>query len=434
MHTDFTLIIDMGLVIIIGTVLAILAKAMKQPPMIAYIVAGILLGPFGLSLISSQHEISVLSELGVAFLLFIAGVELDVGKMKKVGKVAMITGILQVTITLLIGFSVSEFLGFNFMESIYIGLVVAFSSTMVVVKHLSETYRLNSLQGRISIGILLLQDIAVILALSLLGNLENFMSWPVFSRIIINGLGLVSIAVVMSKFIFPTVLRYSANSKETLFLVSVSTCFFFIGISYYLGFSVAIGGFIGGLALASYPYNIEIASKIMPLRDFFTVIFFATLGMQIDLMVMGTNLMVIGALLLILLIVKPLIIILILSSMGYGSRVPILTGLGLSQASEFSFVLARDGLLLDRITPATYSIIITLTVFTMALTPYMDKIGKRISKTLSRRFPNGFLIFKHTVKDLDLLEGEELKNHVVLLGCHETGREILDKFHDKEFI
>lgn len=432
-QTEISLVMDIGIIIVVGTVLALLFKSLKQSPIIGYIISGIILGPLGLSFISNQQEILVLSELGVAFLLFTAGIELDFDRLRKVGSISVIVALLSITSSFIIGFITSHLFGLPIIESIYIGLTVSFSSTMVVVKILVDKYKLNSLQGRLCLGILLVQDIAIIIALSFLGNLTKILYVEPMLRMVLNGLGLLSIAIILSKFFFPHILKYSAKSEELFFLISVSTCFIFIGLSSFLGFSIAIGGFIGGLALTTYPYNIEITSKMRPLRNFFTVIFFSFLGMQIGFSPIFGMLTLVLALLIILMLIKPLIMSFSLSALGYGSRVPILVGTGLAQGSEFIFILATQGMRLGHITQNIYSVVITVVLISMGLTPYLFSGGGKLSRWLSKKFPEGFHISKRRVEDIEEIENE-LKNHIILIGCHKTGGEILEKLEDKKII
>lgn len=430
--TQYALLYNIGLIVIVSTVLFYIFRVFKQPSITAYIISGIMLGPFGFSLITNQQEIMVLSELGVAFLLFMVGVELDFSKLGKVSKVCLIAAILQSSIGFFTGYGISKFLNYSGLEPYYLGLAVAFSSTMVVVKILSDKKKLNALRGRISIGILLIQDIVIILALSLLSKTGITFSSEIMIQTLINGLGLVAISVVLGKFILPHILKYSADNRELFFLVCVATAFLFISLSSFLGFSIAIGGFIGGLALATYPFNVEIRNEILPLRDFFTVIFFTSLGMQVNFSFLVNLLFPFLLFLVVLVILKPIVISIILGSLGYGSKIPILVGLGLAQGSEFVFVLADQGMKLGHITPETYTLIISLILVSIAGTPYLHKFGIRLGDYFSRRFPTGFLS-RHKVKDIEEME-ERLKDHIILLGCDRSGGEVLKEISDHDVV
>lgn len=426
------ILFDIGLIVIVAAVLAYIFRSLKQPGMVAYVITGFVLGPFGLSLITNQQEIITLSELGVAFLLFMAGVELEFSKLGEVGKVAVITGALQTGIAFLTGFTISNLLQFSGMEPYYLGLAVSFSSTMAVVKILSDKRKINALSGRISIGILLIEDIIIILALSVLSQVGVSFSSQAFIETAASGLGLVSIAIVLGRYVLPEILRHAAGNRELFFLVSVATAFFFIGLASVLGFSIAIGGFVGGLALATYPFNTEIRSEILPLRNFFTVLFFASLGMQVNIFLLGEILIPFLLLLAVLMVLKPVVITGALSYFGYGSKTPVLVGLGLAQGSEFIFVLAREGVKLGHIGQEIYTMMISLTLISIASTPYLHKLATKLGDYFSSRFPSGF-ISRHQVEEIEDIE-EEMEGHLILLGCDRTGSEILEKVHDHDIV
>lgn len=426
------LLFDIGVIVLLAAVLSYVFRALKQPGMIAYVLTGIVLGPFGLSLITNQNEIMALSELGVAFLLFMAGIELDFSKLGKIGKVVFLTSVVQIGTVFLSGFLIGKFLNFQGIEPYYIGLAVAFSSTMVVVKILSDKKKINALRGRLSIGVLLIQDIVIILVLSSLSKIGISASSKALVQTAINGLGLIAIAIVSGKYVLPRVLHYSAGNRELFFLVSVATAFFFIGIASVLGFSIAIGGFIGGLSLASYPYNTEIRNEILPLRNFFLVIFFASLGMQINLVVLRSAIVPLTLLFGVLFVVKPIIIMGVLSYFGYGSKTPVLVGFGLAQGSEFVFILADQGMKLGHIGTEIYTMLISLILISIAVTPYLHRIANKLADHISRKHPRG-LISSHRIKNASDAE-KKMKDHIVILGCDKTGGEILEEAVDHDVI
>lgn len=420
---QYSLLFDIGIIVILAAALSYIFRLLRQPSIIAYVMTGIILGPFGLSLITNQGDILTLSELGIAFLLFMAGIELDISKLREVGKVATVTASMQMAITFAVGYWISMSFNYGGLEAFYLGLAVAFSSTMAVVKILSDKRKIDALRGRISIGILLMQDIVIILALSFMSKLGITMSAEILAQTAMNGLGLIAIAVVLGKFVLPPVLKSSATNRELFFLVSVATAFFFIGLSSFLGFSIAIGGFIGGLALATYPFNVEIRNKIIPLRDFFTVIFFSSLGMQLNLALMGNLVTPFLLFMLVLILLKPIIITTVLSFMGYGSKIPILVGLGLAQGSEFVFVLADKGMKMGHISDGTYSLIISLVLLSIMVTPYLHRLASKLADIIASRYPQGF-ISSEKVKHIEKME-DELEDHIVLLGADRAGMEVL---------
>ncbi|OYT43555.1 MAG: hypothetical protein B6U88_00625 [Candidatus Aenigmarchaeota archaeon ex4484_56] len=404
-----------GIIIIFSTFLGYIAKLLKQPTIIAYLIAGVILGPYGLSILSSKEEILFLSELGIAFLLFIVGLELNLWKLKKLGKEIIIVSLIQIIIIFLSTYLIFNRL-FNQIEALYLGISAAFSSTMIVVKYLSDKKKIGSLQGRLTTGILIIQDIVIIIIFSLLPNMFNPISIELL-KLAINGIGLLCIAIVLNKLLFPFILRDAAKTRELFFLVSISTAFSFIILAYLLGFSIAIGGLIAGLAIATYPYNTEIESEIRPLRDFFLVILFATLGMQINIYLLLDYLQIILLLFLILLILKPLTIIGSLKIFGYNRRIPILVGIPLAQASEFSFIFAQEGLSKGYISQDFYSLVISVVFMSIAISPYLFSISTKLANKISREKIN--------------VKKKKFKNHIVLLGCHKAGKYLVENLKNK---
>lgn len=414
---EFNLVFYIGLIIILGTILGYVARALRQPTILAYFLTGIIFGPFGLGILTNQEEILALSELGIAFLLFIVGLDLNIGKLKKIGGPVLAISALQMVITFVAGGVMSHFLGFSLIESFYLGLTVAFSSTLVVVKHLSDRKKVTSLAGRWSIGILIMQDIFAVLILSLLPNLGlGSLPQDRLLTIFVSGVGLISTAIVMNRFIFPTILKYSAKTRELFFLTSISTAFLFISLSYYLDFSIAVGGFLAGIALASYPYNVGIESEVRPLRDFFLVIFFTSLGMQVNPLLVGPYLKLLAIMALLVLVLKPLTLIWGLRLFGYKKRIPIFVGMSLAQASEFSFVIAQEGLSIGHISAELASVITLFALFTMVVSPYIFALSTKIADKVSRA--------KEEVE-----EQEQLKDHVIILGCHKAGKYVIENLN-----
>jgi len=267
---ELFLMFEIGIMIILAGVLAFILRLIKQPLIPAYIIAGIILGPLSVGLIQNMEVLHVLSEIGIAFLVFYAGTEINIGKLKEVGKAAMIGGTVQVILLFTSAYFVSIWLGLTGRAPIYVGLVVAFSSTMVVLKLLADKRELNSLHGRIVIGILLVQDLAAIIALTLITADLTLIS---IGSALLKAVLFVIIAIFLSKTINP-ILRISAKSTELLLLISITLLFLFALGSYVADLSLVIGAFFAGLVLANSAYKTEIQGKILPIRDFFAVLFF----------------------------------------------------------------------------------------------------------------------------------------------------------------
>ncbi|MCK4968157.1 MAG: cation:proton antiporter, partial [Candidatus Aenigmarchaeota archaeon] len=394
---------------------------------------GFILGPHGLALITNEALITALSEIGIALLLFTVGMEMDLTKLKNVGKIASIGSILQLILTASGGFILAISLGFTQIESVYIALIVSFSSTMIAIKLLSDKEQLDTLSGRISVGILLAQDVIVVLAMSFMQNITNI-SLSILGLVIFKAIGLFAIALVLNKFIFPQFLKKIVKDKELVFLVTLSICFIFGAVSYILGFSIAVGGFLAGISLAVFPYNLDISSRVKPLRDFFTILFFGSLGLAVSFSNMAQLIVPLVALSLFVIFGKFIIISVVSAIFGYKKRVSIFTGLYLSNISEFSLILVGVGYALGHVSLELVSISTLLALITITVTSYTIKYDESIQKTLRPLFSfvDGFRLFKHNYQ-LSNVSGssEKLKNHVIIIGAHTMGQTIIDNLVSK---
>jgi len=427
------LLLDLGLILLAATVFNYIARILKQPSLLAYIFAGIVIGPIvlgslGLEFagipigVTTTEEILILSELGVAFLLFSIGVESDFSKLAEMGKVVTIGSVLQVFLTGILVFIFNFLLNIlTFEQSLYLGLIVAFSSTTIVVKLLSDSHEINTLHGRLMIGFLLIQDVLVILALPLLENISNILSASVVGVLVIKVAVLLAIAYALNKYAYPKLFAFAVQSDELFFLSALSSVFVFIFLSYLLNFSMAVGAFVAGVALSTLPYNLEVLHKIRGVRDFLATIFFVTLGIQITPSFSAFPLELAIVLVGIVFIFKPLIYFIITMLNGYGSRVGLMVGLGLAQVSEFSFIIANQGKPILDMTPGLYPFIIVLIAFSMAATPYFmgytnffyDLIHKLFGKALTPITKSKK--FNEKINDLESLP-QNLNDHIVVFG------------------
>jgi Kef-type K+ transport system membrane component KefB len=413
------LLTELAIIIVSAAILAFIARLFKQPIIPAYILAGLLLVLTG---IGSNSFVETISQLGIAFLLFIVGLEIDLNRIKEVGVVATIGGTLLCVVLFWIGFGVSLLLSFTRIEAAYIGLVLAFSSTMIVVKILADRNELDTLHGRITIGILLVQDVLAIISLFVLSSLNNFNATKlVFMLTTI--LAVVALTYIIGKVILPIIFKHAAKSEEILFITAVAVCLIFIGIFQYLGLSVAIGAFLAGLTLGNLPYNFEIISLVKPLRDFFSVIFFVLLGMQLDIRAITSNITIIIVLIALIILIKPLLIMIVVSFFGYKKQPSYLTSIGLAQTSEFSLILAVFGVSVGHISKDLFSSVIFITIITMAMTAYLFEYEKKIYRKIS-----GFLELFERASGKDDLENvsENIKKDVILVGCDRLGSTIFN--------
>jgi len=408
---------DIGFVIIVATVFAYAARILKQPLIPAYILAGVVIGPM-LGLITNTEIVKTLSEIGIAFLLFIVGLEINLKKLKGVGLVASLGGVIQVVFIFAIAFIVSLLIGFIAIEAVYIAFVIALSSTMVVVKILSDRKQIDTLHGKIIIGILVMQDIIAIIALSILANISDF-SFITLALSIFNGFVALFIAILISKYLFPSIFAFAAKSQELLFISAVSVSFFYSILFNYLGFSIAIGAFIGGVSLANLHYNIEIIGKIKALRDFFSVMFFVSLGMQLFFGSFSAIIKPLIVLLILVIVFKPLIMMFTTAFFGYKKRTAFLTAISLAQISEFSLIIVAQGLLLGHINHEIFSLTVLLAIITITLTTYFVKFEDDIYKRASK-YLDAFDRLTDNQEDLEYMPKKK-RNDIILCGYNRIG-------------
>ncbi|MFH1240365.1 MAG: cation:proton antiporter [Candidatus Diapherotrites archaeon] len=439
--TDFGLILDLGLIVVMATIFAGIARWLKQPYLLAYIVAGVVIGPLGLGAlgfeffgiplgITNHFNIKILSELGIAFLLFSVGVETDISKLFKMGKIVLLGGIMQVVITILSILAFNHFTGIlPFETALYLGVILAFSSTMVVIKILSDSFQINTLHGRLMVGFLLVQDVLVIIAFPILANIGQLNNFDYLFPTLLRGIALLISAIILAKVVFPRIFKRIVKHSELLFLSSVSVCFMFIYIAFILDFSIAIGAFIAGLTLSALPYNFEIFSKIRGLRDFFVTIFFVSLGMQLTFSFAGLPITLILFIFLTVFFLKPFLFYIFTLFSGYGSQISLAVALSLAQVSEFSLVLASQGYnpadpTGSVLSAPLFSIIILTIALSMITTPYLMSSNTLIYKKF-RKFSRFLPVklgksFFRKVDDLQLIP-KTMNDHIVIIGAGTMG-------------
>ena len=410
--------LQLGIVVIVSALAAFILRLLKQPQILAYVIAGIFLTPV-FHLVTDTSVIQSMSIIGIAFLLFLVGLEMDLKSLKSVAWVSSIGGLLQILILFILGYVVALLLGLLSLEAAYIGLMIAFSSTMVVMKILSDKRELQTLHGRIVVGILLVEDIIAIFALSVLGSLSEF-SVMLLTVAILKFLSLFMIAYLLSRFVFPSVFRFSAYHQELLLIMSLATCFLFALVFQYLGFSIAIGAFLAGLALGNLQYNLEIIGKVKSLRDFFALLFFVSLGMGLSLAVIKDWWAPLLILVALVLIIKPLLTMTLCSLFSYRKKPSFLTANALAQTGEFSLIIAAEGLALGHITDSLFSLIVLVALITITYTSYSIQYEYSLYRLL--RWPLRIFDLFSTQKEI---VQKEIRPTIVLCGYNRIGYSIL---------
>jgi Kef-type K+ transport system membrane component KefB len=363
------ILFDIGLAIVAATALAYVARLLRQPLLLAYIGAGLLIGPPVLGLVHSEETISELSELGLAFLMFIVGLEIDLKKLVSSGRIGALVGTIQVVACAAITILFAVLLGYGGLPALYLGVATAFSSTMIVVKLLSDKSELDTVDGRLTLGILLMQDVLAIVVLALQPNLNDPSVLPIAVSVA-SGFGLVVGALLVSRYVLPALFQYVAKSPEIIMISAITWCLLVGYMAMLANFSIAMGALIAGVTLSAFPYSLDVVAKIRSLRDFFVTLFFVALGMQLQIDTLHVVLVSL-ALSVVVILSRFVTIGPSLYLLGYGSRVGSLCSLALAQAGEFALVIVALGLTLGHVDREIASILALTLVITSTVSTYM---------------------------------------------------------------
>jgi len=420
--------LQLAIVLLLSSFFGFLVLRLKLPLVVAYLLAGVSLS--FVVLFDTNHSVvlDVLPEIGIAFVLFLIGMELDLREIKSLGKPIVVSAIGQIIISTFAGFAIAQALGFTSTESVYLGLGLAFSSTVVVIKMLLEKHDLNSLYGKLSIGILLIEDLVAIAALMLLTVSSSFLqiglqqSLPLLA-LILKAVGIFILTFFLSKYVLERIFKAVAKSVELLFLTAITWCFVFTSIAVLWGFSVVIGAFLAGVALASSPYHLQIQGKIKPLRDFFVTLFFVYLGVQAnpkDLLTAWPTILIFTIFALVL---KPFLYMFILGRFGFRKHTLFQTSLNLSQISEFSLVVLLVGVQLGSASPKALSVMAIVAVISIIISSILIYYSRRIYALVWPIIG----LFEHKTKTHFMEERKEdgLAEHVVIIGAHRIGRPLV---------
>jgi|APSaa5957512576_1039674.scaffolds.fasta_scaffold04123_5 Kef-type K+ transport system membrane component KefB/Trk K+ transport system NAD-binding subunit len=415
--------IELSIIIGITVLVAGITKLLKQPLIIGYILAGIIVSPYFLNVIKSAETLAVFSQMGIAFLLFIVGLSLSPRVIKEVGKVSLVTGIGQILFTSLIGFILSRLLGFTLIASAYIAIALTFSSTIIIMKLLSDKKDLDKLYGKISVGFLLVQDIFVIVLLMVISSFSGRLDEQVLSsNYILSGIGLIIGLILITIYVLPRLSKFFAKSQEFLFLFSIGWGLGLASLFYYFGFSMEIGALVAGIALSMSPYHYEISSKMRPLRDFFIILFFILLGSQMAFGNIGNLIIPAIILSLFILIGNPIIVMVLMGLLGYKKKVGFQAGLTVAQISEFSLILITLGVTAGHLPLEILSLVTIVGLITISgstyLISYSDKIYPYLKKYLG--------IFER--KNLNENKHPSNKYDLILFGYNRIGYDLLKSF------
>ncbi len=379
---------EVTIILLLASLIGAIGTKLRQPLIVSFIVVGILVGPSGFHLVASHDQIELLARIGIAILLFIVGLKLDLHLIRTMGPVALATGLGQVIFTSLFGFLIALAFGMSTVSAAYTAVALTFSSTIIIVKLLSDKKEIDSLHGRIAIGFLIVQDIMVVLAMIALstfggaGAQDTSFLWEILTALGKGSLFLGGLLILMRTAI-PRLLEQLARSQELLVLFSIAWAVVLGATGDVLGFSTEVGAFLAGVSLASTHYREAIGSRLVTLRDFLLLFFFIELGSRLDLSMLGDQLVSSAVFSVFVLVGNPLIVMIIMGIMGYRKRTGFLAGLAVAQISEFSLILASLGLSLGHIDKEIVGLITLVGIVTIGLSTYMILYSASLYRFLS---------------------------------------------------
>jgi len=422
---------QLGATLGLALLISWLMKILKQPLIIGYIITGIIVGPAVSGIVTRGSQLEAFSHLGIALLLFIVGLGLKPNVIKEVGRVAFITGIAQIVVTTVVGFFIVKALGFNAVISLYLSFAFALSSTIIILRLLFDKQEQDTLYGRITIGFLLVQDVAAMLFFIVMSagvsiGSEEFVS---MALLLLVKLALVVFGIfILIRYVVPHIDKLFADSKEMLFVFALGVCFVMASIFYLLGFPVELGALLAGVILSVSPYQREIGHRMQSLRDFFLIFFFIILGTNVQLVDVQNNWPLVIAFSLFILIGNPLLMILIMRSLRYTLKVSFFSGLTVAQISEFSLIIIGLGIGLgslpkELLAPATVVGIITIAISSYYIT-YNNQIYNFVKRPLRMIFSD----------EGTLLEKKEkaIEYEAILFGAHRLGGGMVEEMRKQK--
>lgn len=400
---------------------------LRQPLIVSFLVAGVLAGPSGFGLIESHDKIELLAKIGISLLLFVVGLRLDLHMIRTVGPVALATGLGQVIITSILGLGIALALGMAMIPAAYVAVALTFSSTIIVVKLLSDKREIDSLHGRIAVGLLLVQDIVVILAmigLTALGGGLTEVESPAGAVALILGKGAAFLGLIaaLMYYLLPYLLPRLARSQELLALFAIAWAVLLGALGDFLGFGKEVGAFLGGVSLASTDYREAIGARLVALRDFLLLFFFLDLGARLEIGVVSAQMADAAIFSLFVLVGHPLIVMAIMGYMGYRRRTGFLTGLAVAQISEFSLILGALGVSLGHIDANAMGLITLVGVATICASTYLILYSGQWYERLSSLLAP--LERKHAYRETAGAAAAPGAIDIILLGLGAYGGEI----------
>ena len=419
---DIYLLQNMAMILITAVIVLLIFNKLKLPTMIGLFITGIVIG----HVINDTSMISTLSELGVVFLLFIIGLEFSIEKFSAIKHYALFGGILQVSLTTILVTLLGLGLGLALNSAIFLGFLVAFSSTAIVMKIMQQKHLNHSVQGRVTLGILIFQDIAVIVVIlitPLLGG--QSIELHTFPELLIKLIGVAILIVIGAKWFIPLALKDAAKTKnrDLFMLLTLFICMGTTFATSLIGIGPELGAFLAGLLISNTEYSHQTLGYIQPFQDVFMSLFFISIGLMVNLHLFLYNIGIILALTVIILIIKFAATLLTGIVLKLPNKISISIAILLSQIGEFSFVLAREGMTYGLMTQRFFSIFLGVSILTMSVSPFLQKFTPQITKLLSK---SSYFQEDGELKTLpeELTEAQPIKDHVILVGMGRVGKQM----------
>ena len=431
---DETFIDELGLMIVAATLCAFLARRIGMPSIVAYLLAGLGLGPLS-GLVQMSPALALISEIGIALLLFLVGLELSFAKIRDVGRVAVVAGIGQVVFTALGGLMLCWLLGFGWMEAVFLSVGLTFSSTVVVVKLLDEKGELDQLYGRIAVGIFLVQDLVAILLLTFLAGLGGGAGGVEMNAgAIVAGLGrafggmflLLGVALLAARYLLPRPFAWSARRPEVVLIWSLTWCFALVMGAHALHLSLEIGAFLAGISLAQLPYNEDLHRRLHPLMNFCIAVFFVSLGVKMEVGAAVAEWPTVLVLSLFVLLGNPAIFLWIIARMGYGLRTAFFTSVTVAQISEFSFIVVALGVSSGLVGASVMSLTALVGLVTITVSAYMIRFSAPLLEWVRRLRLHQPFVPRRLWQDQESEEEAPhgLAGHLIVVGMNSLGRRL----------
>jgi monovalent cation:H+ antiporter-2, CPA2 family len=409
---------DIIIIVMSALIGGLIAQALKQPLVLGYILAGVAVGPYtGGITVSDIPNIEKLAEIGIALLLFALGLEFSFRELKPVRTIALFGTPLQIVLTMLYGFGIGQLFGWSWTSSVWFGALISLSSTMIILKTLENQGLMGTLSSRVMIGVLIIQDLAIVPMLIILPQLNNIQTGLSILLIAAVKAAVFLLAIIfIGTKIIPRLMRFIANwNSRELFLIATTAVGLGIGYGTYIfGLSFAFGAFVAGILLSESDYGYQALSDIIPLRDVFSLLFFTSIGMLLDINFFFANWKMILFLVVLVMLGKAVIFAMLSRAFHYRNIIPLAMGLGLSQVGEFSFILGRVGVSTESISTEFYTLVLTMTIVTMLFTPFISGLTAPLYAFAGRWSKPLILEPLHFPKN-------ELEDHIVIAGGGRVG-------------